>query len=414
MENKNFMLRKNILWNTIGSIFYLICQWLVTILVVRISGYVAAGIFALAMSIGAIFTMVAFYGMRNFQISDEKEKYKDGIYVISRIITCLIAFVLCGVFTEINNYDFYQKLCIMAFMAFKLTEGIVDVYQGIVQRVWRLDIAGKSLIARGIITVGAFCLVLTRSGNLLLAILAMMIGAAVVIIIYDIPRTNKICNITYKLDLKDIKELLIECFPLVIFGVLPSIITFIPRYFLEKQFGSQSLGIYASISSPTLIVQVFSNLMFTPLYPIFSQSYYANDIKKFKIFMRKCMFFIIAITICSLLGAAVFGKIGLTILFGKDILIYQYLLLPITMCTISTAILWFLGGVLTAIRQLRLLVWITTIGTIICCLIASPIVRSFNMNGVSIAHSVSQLIICVALYVACAIILKRREKEIEG
>ena len=43
-EVKPLSIKQNMLWNSFGSITYLACQWLITILVVRLSsGYEAAG-----------------------------------------------------------------------------------------------------------------------------------------------------------------------------------------------------------------------------------------------------------------------------------------------------------------------------------------------------------------------------------
>ncbi len=45
-------LRNNIFWNTAGNIIYLICQWLLSVVVVRISGnYTDAGVLTLVTSI---------------------------------------------------------------------------------------------------------------------------------------------------------------------------------------------------------------------------------------------------------------------------------------------------------------------------------------------------------------------------
>lgn len=45
-------LRNNIFWNTAGNIIYLICQWLLSVVVVRISGsYADAGVLTLVTSI---------------------------------------------------------------------------------------------------------------------------------------------------------------------------------------------------------------------------------------------------------------------------------------------------------------------------------------------------------------------------
>jgi len=64
-------LKANMLWNSAGSLTYLACQWLVTVLVVRLtSGYDAAGLLSLAMSVTGIFGTFATYKMNTYQISD--------------------------------------------------------------------------------------------------------------------------------------------------------------------------------------------------------------------------------------------------------------------------------------------------------------------------------------------------------
>ena len=61
------------LWNSAGSITYLACQWLVTVLIVRLSnGYDAAGLLSLAMSVTGTFGTFANYKMGTYQISDIK------------------------------------------------------------------------------------------------------------------------------------------------------------------------------------------------------------------------------------------------------------------------------------------------------------------------------------------------------
>lgn len=45
MNKKRLSIQENIIWNTIGSIMYMVTQWLITILVVRIAGVETAGNF---------------------------------------------------------------------------------------------------------------------------------------------------------------------------------------------------------------------------------------------------------------------------------------------------------------------------------------------------------------------------------
>lgn len=405
------IIQKNIFYNTVGSTFYLICQWLMTVFVVRILGYSDAGVLSLAMSVCSIFYMVALYGMRNFQISDKENKYKDGTYVISRIITSIIAILLCYIFVFANSYTIYQKGCIMVFMILKITEAIFDVYQGIAYKTWRLDVSCRSLIARGFISVVIFSIILNLSQSLLISIIGISIGSAAVIGLYDIPKSNKIFNLDYHWDLNKVIMLLKECIPLVIFEFLLSVITFIPRYFLERDFGTEMLGIYASISSPTLIIQVISTLIFTPLYSIFYEKYHKGYIDEFKKLLNRSIVMIFALTVIALIGGKIFGKIGLTILYGKDILKYEYLLSPIIMCTIFTASVWLISGIVTVMRELKKIAIITIISTILCFVVSKYFVSRFYMNGVSYAYCFSLGFIIISLYIVCITLLNKRRKD---
>ena len=94
MENKKLSVQKSILWNSVGSLIYLATQWLITILVVRLAGVDAAGNLALAMSVGNLMYSIALFGMRNFQVSDIAEEYRNGVYIASRLITCFVSVII--------------------------------------------------------------------------------------------------------------------------------------------------------------------------------------------------------------------------------------------------------------------------------------------------------------------------------
>ena len=132
---------KNILWNTIGSVFYSACQWVITIIVVHVASYEMAGYLSLAMTTSSSFSAISLFSMRNFQVSDVRGEYTSSQYVSSRIWTCIVAFVLCVVVSGLGNSQ-YQILCIMAFMLIRVSEALVDVMHGIDQKQERYDYIG--------------------------------------------------------------------------------------------------------------------------------------------------------------------------------------------------------------------------------------------------------------------------------
>ena len=151
MEQTEHM-RKNVLWNTCGSVFYSVCQWLLTAIVIRGASYEAGGILSLAMTTSSSFSAISLFSMRNYQVSDLKGEYSTDEYVGSRVITCIAAFFCCVV-TAVYHNSWEQMLCIDAFMLVRVAEGWVDVLHGVDQKYEKYDYIGKSYFLRGIITL---------------------------------------------------------------------------------------------------------------------------------------------------------------------------------------------------------------------------------------------------------------------
>jgi O-antigen/teichoic acid export membrane protein len=200
-------------------------MWVITYLVIIISGATDAGLLALAISSTNVFYTISVWGMRTYQVSDLQGKFADNTYIMSRFITCVVSILACAVFVFVKGFSVEQRYCILLYMVFKISEALADVYNGIVQRHWRMDIIGKSYIVRAILTVAAFCLVLEFTDSLLLAILAMMICSYAVIFSYDIVQTVKIAHVKIRIDFHGIDKLLITCAPLIVCSFLYSDIT---------------------------------------------------------------------------------------------------------------------------------------------------------------------------------------------
>ncbi|MDO4287872.1 MAG: hypothetical protein Q4C55_01675, partial [Eubacterium sp.] len=115
-ENKRLSVKENMIWNSIGSFLYLFGQWLLTIVIVHLSGYGDAGILSLAMSLTNMFYCIAIYGIRNYQVSDINEKYSSDIYVTTRLLTSILAFLVCIAFVWMSGYQETTFIAIILYM----------------------------------------------------------------------------------------------------------------------------------------------------------------------------------------------------------------------------------------------------------------------------------------------------------
>ena len=168
MEKKSTL--ANIFFNSFGTIFYYGCQWLTTILIVRLTGFADKGIYDLAMTFTAAFGILAMYNTRQYQVSDVTGEYSDQTYIRSRLAAMVIAFAICFAGVVLNGYSLYKSAVILLYMLHKCGEAWIDVYHGIDQKHGRMDYVCYSYLMRAILMLVSFCGVLYLTENLVLAV----------------------------------------------------------------------------------------------------------------------------------------------------------------------------------------------------------------------------------------------------
>ena len=136
-------MKKNVLWNTVGSVFYCACQWLITILVVRIDSFESSGYLSLAMTTSSSFSAISLFSMRHFQVSDVNEEYSAREYYGSRLVTCFLAQIACMIYAIVVSRSVHIFGCVTLFMLVRVAEALVDVFHGINQKYNRYDLIGN-------------------------------------------------------------------------------------------------------------------------------------------------------------------------------------------------------------------------------------------------------------------------------
>ncbi len=410
MSEKKLSIQSSIAWNSMGSIFYLGCQWLITMLVVRLADVETAGVLSLAMSTTNLWYAVAIYGMRNFQVSDTTGQYGTGTYVYSRIITCIIAILGCMVNAFIIPYDEVQRASIIIYMVYKLSEAMYDVYAGVYQREWRLDYAGKSMVIRGILTLFSFVGFLVLTDNIVIALSGMAVSCGLAIMFYDIPIAKKLTGYKINKQWIPLGALLKECFPLVVYTMLSTAIGTIPRLIMERVLGGYELGIYGSVATPTLIIQMGATYIFNPFVTVFAERYNNKEKKAFWDAFRKCLLAVVAVALIGLIGGAIFGEWGLNLLYGAEVAKHVELLLPLILCVVLTAFAWFMCGVLTAIREFNGLVVSNVVAVLVSGALSLIFESRLGMQGASLALAVATLVEIIILVIY---MLKKMKKHFE-
>ena len=379
------------LWNSAGSLANLGCQWVITVLIVRLSdSYDAAGIYSLAMSVYGIFSQLAQYRTYTYQVSDVKGENTAGEYLAFRGLTCAVALVLTMVYAFATCRP-NALPAIFLYTLYKLAALMIDVLHGSDQQAHRMDYIGKSLALQGVCSVVLFVLVFASTQSLELTLLAMTIATVVIGIAYDYPRTKLLTMISPGISLGKARRLLLYCAPVVVAGIACSAAPSIPRQYLSSAMGDAALGIYASVAAPVAIIQMGASYIYNPLLGYFSEAYARGDRKGFTRLLARTFGGIALVGVVCAVGLELFGAPLLSLVYGESIVEHLYLLQPLVLCAVITGVMWFSNDLLISLRLFRATFVGSIIALAVSLLVMVPGVSLFGMNGVTLANVLSCL-----------------------
>lgn len=409
---KKLSVGQNTLFNSVGSLYYLGCQWLLTVLVVRLGSYESAGILSLCMSITNLFYTLASFGIRDFQVSDYNGTYSPAQYVSTRLLTCTVSTGLCCAVVGLNRgYTGYEAACIIVYMLYRVAEALVDTFQAMEQKAERMDYNFISFVLRGSLLLVGFSVVLYLTKNLLLAIASIAVTSFAVVLLFDVPIGKKLTGFRMSFSLPATRQLLWECVPLMCNSFLTTAVVSVPRSILEGVWGSYVMGIYSSIATPATIVQSGAIWLYTPVITVFTRHYVQHDKKAYYNLYKKVWALLAGAFVVVFILAGLFGRWGLGLLFNQEVVEYAGLLVPVLGTTALIACAYFLGALITITRKLKVILAANLVAGVLAAALSMPLIRTYGMAGVNYVIYVAMGANVLILFVALTKILRQHFRE---
>lgn len=401
-------LKQNMLWNSFGSLSFLGCQWLITILVVRLSGgYEAAGMLSLAMSVYNIFSSIAVYRMYTYQVSDVSHENSVGEYFAFRIATCVIALTLIAIYSVLTCPQ-EAVAAILSYSVYRVANLLIDVLHGLDQQNRRMDYIGKSLAMQGGISLVLFCAIQYHFCDLAISFAVMTLGIVAIGFFFDLPRSSAFEKLNVGISLRKTKYLLCHCFSIVVAAAALGVAPAISRQMLSILDSPDALGIYSSVAAPVAIIQMGACYIYNPLLGYFSEAFQRKDILQVRRLLCKAAIGIAFIGAIGAVAFALFGEPLLVLMFGDSIAQYSYLMMPIIGCSVLTAFVWFLNDILVSLRCFKGSLAGGLCSALLCYPLSTLFIHELGMNGVSATHIFSYTIsIIVMLFVLLGLVRKK-------
>lgn len=402
--------RKKVVLNTWGVMIYFFAQWVLTILVTRISGYEAAGQYSLAVSFANIFSFIGMFGVRALQVSDVSHRYTDGQYYALRIFTCSIAVLGFSVSILFTGYSAATMWCCVAMMIYKLTECAADVAIGSMQRKEQFGWIAVSYTLRAVIPAIAFLICLVMGLPLPVTILAMAGAFAVCFLAYDVPLLVRAEGEKSRFQFKGTLQILRECFPLMLTSLLDSLMVYIPRDAVERALGSEALGYYGTVSIVVVVLSTLGTGVWGSVMPRISILINKSDFAGVKKTVKIIFLCMIVAGAAVLVGGSLLGPLFFKILFGEEILAYMYLLLPVLLNAVLLLFNSFYTCVFVPLNKRNVLLYTNALAVIVCAILSNFLV-SYGLMGACIGLTVSLTLRAVLLLVILIRQLRLAEKR---
>ena len=331
-------IKKDYLWNSLGSLLQSAISPVLLIVITRLNGIDDSGLFSFALSLSVVFWAVSLWGGRTYQVSDVKREFSSGGYIAVRFVASLIVAISAAVFCVLNGYNATKTGLIMILVTFKILESIADSLYGVLQIHHKLYVAGISLTMKAMLGFAAFMAVDIVTKNVIYGTLAILLVNVLIIFLYDIlwVRRVEVINVSKKL----CKEYIAQAVAIMKHTSAVFVVMFltmfslnIPRYFLDKSHPDQ-IGYFGIMAMPITLLGLFISFIIQPNVVNLSELLVKRKLKEFAQVVSKMNHITFGMGVLSVVLGYLIGVWVLNVIFGININNFQ---LDLTIMVIGAA-----------------------------------------------------------------------------
>ena len=374
-------LKRQFIWNTLGSGLYSFNSLFFMVIVTRINGVSTAGVFNFCYATSCIFYAIALYSGRTYQVTETQKTLNDNAFILNRFITTLTMLVIAVAFCLINRYSSSKLMLFLLLCFVKAVEAFCDIFHGIFQKNNRLDIAGKSMFFRCLLSIVVFLIIDKITKNVFLASLSLLVACLIFLFCVDMPISKKYKDSVTDLSTNSALKLIKLGFYTFGFTLIANYLVNAPRYPLNSYLGVEFQTIFGIITMPASIILLANQFVLQPMVVRMKDSYLKNDRKGFLSKVYILCSSVSATGVLSVVFAYFLGAPALRLVYGLDVSKYITNLI-IIICGVS---LYSLSGVMSnalmVLRKTRVQFLIYLITSVFVYFVADGLTLRYGFSG---------------------------------
>jgi len=373
----------------IGSAIYALCQWAILACLAKLGTPAAVGQWSLAFAITAPIMLLLNLNLRALQATDARDEFNFPTYLSLRLWCAAIAVAVSAGIALWSGYDGSTRNAILAIALAKGAEAVSDIVYGLLQKNERIPRVAGSMMLRGALSLASVAGVFSFTRDVVASTVALTVVWMAMATGFDLRAASRELPISLDLDRGRLVRLFWTAIPLGLVMVMINLNANLPVYFLSWKHGPDLVGIYSAINYIGIAASMVAAAIAQTAAPRFARMHVAGQVREGRALLGKLMLAGVGGGVLALAASNVLGEQALRILYTEEyaehVRVLEILMLA---CGLGIAAS-FVGVVLTARRQLRVMVPINVAAISINACLCWNLVPTMGIEGASWSYLIS-------------------------
>ncbi len=382
---------KNVIWNIVGSMVFTLATMILMSAAGRAAGSEGGAAFTAAFTLAQQLLTIGYFEVRTFQVSDLKEEYSFGDYFTFRMITCGMMAAAGMVYLFAAKPEMAAGMVILLMVFYKMADGLSDVFEAEFQKKDRLDLAGKTMGLRTIVSVGIFLVVVFATKNVLTASFAAVVGAFAAFVFFDVILLKDFSDIRFRTG--HLVKLFKDCFLLFIGSFFSLYVLNAAKYAADIYLTADEYYAFtAAIFMPASCINLVAGFLFKPVLVSLVESYQDRKYHQFVGLNFKLLAGVGGVTVLGMIGAYLLGVPVLELVYPVELDTYKAEMLLVILGGGFNAASIMLYYTLTVMRKQKLICGGYLVTAILGVAVPYVMTRNLGMLGAAISFCILMLI----------------------
>lgn len=313
-------LRRDALWNVLGSLIYSGCQWGILVATVKLAPASVVGQLSLGFAISAPIFLLLHLRLRAASATDAGLEFSPADYIVLRVVCTVAALAVTWLACLVSGLPHSSVVVVMWVALAKAIESGSDLMYGLAQQADDLRAVAVSMTVRGVLAGVLFIGLLARTHRLNLALAGLCVAWAVAFLFIDLPRafrSGKV-KLTGGTSLHVLWRLTLLTLPLGASTMFMSLMANMPRYFIEHALGLSALGIFSAAGYLTMTVSIVISAIAESSIAHLSRCFRSGQVSQAAHVLGRVLRITLALSAASIAVSMAFGRTLLKFVYAAS------------------------------------------------------------------------------------------------